>query len=194
MACYFLTLLYPAGFTHWSSGMLLSYTSVPCRFQTLVHWHVTSVHFCILQISNTGPVACYFRTLLYPAGFKNWSTGMLFSYTSVPWRIHTLVLWHVTSVHFCTLQVSNTGPLACYFRTLLYPGGFTHWSCGMLFSSTSVSFRFQTLAQLCNISVHCCISLVSAAYSMILLSNSTLSSGICPIVILHHAGPNGRAV
>ena len=145
VACYFLTLLYPAGFKHWSTGMLLPYTSVSFRFQTLVEWHVTFVHFCILQVSKTGPMACYFCTLLYPAGSKHWSSGMLLPYTSVPCRFQKLVHWHVIFVHFCTLEDSHTGPVACYFRPLLYPSGFRHLPSCVTFPYTAVSPWYQLL-------------------------------------------------
>jgi hypothetical protein len=139
VACYFRILLYPAGFRQWYCGMLLSYTSVSSRFQTLVLWHVTFVYFCIQQVSDTGTVACYFRILLYPAGFRDWYCGMLLSYTSVSSRFQTMVLWHVTFVYWGILQFSNTCTVLVYFRTMLYPPDFRHLASGMLLSYTDVS-------------------------------------------------------
>jgi hypothetical protein len=108
------------------TDMLISYISVSCSFQTLVQWYVIFVYFCILQFSDTGPVACYFRTLLCPAVFRHWSSDILYSYTSVSCSFQTLVQWRDTFVHFCILQFSDTDTLICYFRILLYPAGFRH--------------------------------------------------------------------
>jgi hypothetical protein len=91
-------------------GMLLSYSSLSWKFQALIHWRVTFAHFCTLQVSNTDPMACYFHIRLYPSGFRNWSCGMLLSYTSVPCRFQTLVHWRVIFVYCCILQISDTCP------------------------------------------------------------------------------------
>jgi hypothetical protein len=159
VACYFRILLYLADFRQWYCGMLLSYTSAFFKIQTMVLRHVTFVHFCILQVTDTGTVECYFRILLYTAGFRHCYCGMLLSYTFVFSKLQTLLLCHVTLVYFYMLHVSDTVIVECYFGILLYPVGLGHCYCGMLLSYTSVSCSFETLLKWYVILVYFCISM-----------------------------------
>ena len=82
---------------------------------------------------------------------------ILFLYTAVSSRFETLSQLYITFVHCSILQISDTFPTVYYFRTLLYPPDFRHFSSCILFSYTAVSSRFQTLSKLYINFVHCCI-------------------------------------
>jgi hypothetical protein len=106
--------------------MLLSYTAVSFRFQTLVLWYVIFVYYCVIHVSDTDTVVCYFHILLYPLGLRHGYCGMLFSYTAISFRSQTRLLWYVIFIYCCILQVSDTDTVVCYFHILLYPSGIRH--------------------------------------------------------------------
>ena len=191
VVCYFHILLYPSGLRHGYCGMFFSCTAVSFMSQTRILWYVIFMYCSILQVSDTDTVVCYFNVLRYPSCLRRGYCGMLFSCTAVSFRSQTRILWYVTFIYYCILQVSDTDTLVRYFHVLLYPSGLRHGYCGMLLSYTVVSFRSQTrilwyvifmygascnfkITNILNITVqivifffvYCQIPLVSAAYSM----------------------------